>query len=110
MDHTEETHTEFYETTQNTYQAAKVAKLLNFFGRGKGIEYKNTSMDGIDIDPNNEIAESGHFEDNVDGEQLVANTNDDVTDGNDNTPSILLHCNFLNKSALTIVMVHLTFP
>lgn len=89
MGHTEKTHHEFYEITQNAYQAAKVAKLLNLFDRGKGTEYKNTPMDVINLDPNSEVAESDQSEDDGDKEQPVPSTSSNVTVelGTENMPS-----------------------
>ncbi|KAF5290599.1 hypothetical protein FQA39_LY14665 [Lamprigera yunnana] len=45
------------EITQDVFQTAKVAKLLTLFDKGKGTEYRNKTLDDINIDPNNEIAE-----------------------------------------------------
>ncbi|KAF5280779.1 hypothetical protein FQA39_LY18003 [Lamprigera yunnana] len=64
MGHTEKTHQEYYEITQDAFQTAKVAKLLTLFDKGKGTEYRNKTLDNINIDPNNEIAECDDNADN----------------------------------------------
>ncbi|KAF2898335.1 hypothetical protein ILUMI_07839 [Ignelater luminosus] len=58
MGHTVKTHQQFYEITQDAYQTAKVAKLLNLFDKGKGEEYRSAALESINIDPNNELVES----------------------------------------------------
>lgn len=55
MGHTEKTHQEFYEVTQDLYQTAKIAKLLNMFDKGKGLEYRNKDLTTINIDPSTEL-------------------------------------------------------
>ncbi|KAF5294654.1 hypothetical protein FQA39_LY02786 [Lamprigera yunnana] len=69
MGHTEKTHQEYYEITQDAFQAAKVAKLLRLFDKGRGTEYRNKTLDNINIDPNNEIAEC---DDNADNDGGIA--------------------------------------
>ncbi|KAF5288500.1 hypothetical protein FQA39_LY15429 [Lamprigera yunnana] len=71
MGHTEKTHQEYYEITQDAFQTAKVAKLVTLFDKGKGTEYRNKTLDNINIDPNNEIAECDDNADN-DGEPTAS--------------------------------------
>ncbi|KAF2886955.1 hypothetical protein ILUMI_19218 [Ignelater luminosus] len=69
MGHTVKTHQQFYEITQDAYQTAKVAKLLNLFDKGKGEEYRSAALESINIDPNNELVESDDNSEN--GEPLL---------------------------------------
>nr|CAI5857266.1 unnamed protein product [Callosobruchus analis] len=57
MGHTEKTHQEFYEITQDAYQVAKVGKLLNLFDQGKGTQYRNKDFTTVDIDPNEVVVD-----------------------------------------------------
>ncbi|KAG5875204.1 hypothetical protein JTB14_016982 [Gonioctena quinquepunctata] len=50
MGHTEKTHTEFYRLTDNTYQTAKVAKILMLLESGKGAKLKGKSLNDINFD------------------------------------------------------------
>ncbi|KAI4455533.1 dde superfamily endonuclease [Holotrichia oblita] len=49
MGHTEKTHKEFYEITQDAYQTAKVSKLLALFDKGQGFEYKGKPLNDINL-------------------------------------------------------------
>nr|CAI5856857.1 unnamed protein product [Callosobruchus analis] len=52
MGHTEKTHQEFYEITQDAYQVAK-----NLFDQGKGTQYRNKDFTTVDIDPNEVVVD-----------------------------------------------------
>ncbi|KAK4886196.1 hypothetical protein RN001_002467 [Aquatica leii] len=62
MGHTEKTHAEFYEITQDAYQAAKVLKLLTLFDEGKGLEYKGKPLNEINLECINEIESDANTE------------------------------------------------
>ncbi|CAH0562839.1 unnamed protein product [Brassicogethes aeneus] len=84
MGHTEKTHQEFYEITQDAYQTAKIAKLLNLFDQGKGTEYRNKELAEIDIDPNNVLVEYDEESENKEN-PLVSSTqilNSNINDDN----------------------------
>lgn len=85
MGHTEKTHKEFYEITQNAYQTAKVANLLNLFDKGEGAEYRNMTLQHIDIDPRNVLIESDDNSGNEDN-ALQRNNRVPIVDGEDTLP------------------------
>lgn len=66
MGHTVKTHNEFYVLPQDLYQTAKVSKLLIMIDKGKGKEYVGKSLNEIDINPENEYAESDSDDENAD--------------------------------------------
>nr|CAI5849527.1 unnamed protein product [Callosobruchus analis] len=49
MGHTEKTHKEFYRLTEDTYQTAKVAKVLLLLNAGKGSEFKRKCLNEIEV-------------------------------------------------------------
>ncbi|KAK4880745.1 hypothetical protein RN001_008891 [Aquatica leii] len=71
MGHTEKTHAEFYEITQDAYQAAKVLKLLTLFDEGKGLEYKGKPLNEINLECINEIESDANTELNERQEEIA---------------------------------------
>ncbi|RZC40848.1 hypothetical protein BDFB_011498, partial [Asbolus verrucosus] len=67
MGHTEKTHKDFYEITQDVYQTAKVSKLLTLFDQGKGAEYKGKPLHEIDLEHLSEVESDNdeEFRENV---------------------------------------------
>ncbi|RZC38111.1 uncharacterized protein BDFB_012102, partial [Asbolus verrucosus] len=50
MGHTTKTHENFYKLPQDVYQIAKVSKILQLMEKGNTTEFKNKSLDEIEID------------------------------------------------------------
>ncbi|XP_072400507.1 uncharacterized protein [Diabrotica undecimpunctata] len=73
MGHTEKTHREYYEITQDAYQMAKMSKILVLFDKGQGLQYKGKSLEDIDIDPTKDLVEPY---DNFDDDSLSEPPND----------------------------------
>nr|CAI5843083.1 unnamed protein product [Callosobruchus analis] len=58
LGHTEKTPNEFYKLPQDGYQTAKISKLLILMDKGLGDKYKGKSLNEIDIDPEQDYAET----------------------------------------------------
>nr|CAH7730174.1 unnamed protein product [Callosobruchus chinensis] len=52
MGHTPKTHESFYKLPQDVYQIAKISKILQIMEKGSAAEFKNKTLDEIDIDMN----------------------------------------------------------
>ncbi|KAG5877457.1 hypothetical protein JTB14_024990 [Gonioctena quinquepunctata] len=75
MGHTEKTHREFYRLTEDTYQTAKVAKVLLLLNAGKGNEFKGKSLNEIEVDQ--EVVDI--FEDNISEEDIDESSSRGIT-------------------------------
>ncbi|KAK4874171.1 hypothetical protein RN001_013531 [Aquatica leii] len=71
MGHTPRTHEQFYKLPQDIYLTAKISKLLQMMEKGNAADFKNKSLDEIDININAELSEVETDEEDVQKESSV---------------------------------------
>ncbi|CAH0556796.1 unnamed protein product, partial [Brassicogethes aeneus] len=91
MGHTTKTHESFYKLPQDVYQIAKVSKILQIMEKGNAAEFKNKTLEEIDIDMN-------EIESVLDKDDKMQNSNISSTLGNKSETDKLLTNSLIEKN------------
>ncbi|KAK4882380.1 hypothetical protein RN001_005699 [Aquatica leii] len=90
MGHSQKTHKEFYRITEDTYQTAKVAKVLLLLNAVKGSEFKGKTLEEIQVSENRIVEdECKNKEKQTDIEETI--DNEIVSDSNECSTEKLDH-------------------
>ncbi|VEN48702.1 unnamed protein product, partial [Callosobruchus maculatus] len=82
MGHTSKTHESFYKLPQDIYQIAKVSKILQIMEKGNAANFKNRTLEEIDVDMDDiGSIEDGDEMENVD--KIISLRNETVTKDSD---------------------------
>nr|CAI5864196.1 unnamed protein product [Callosobruchus analis] len=88
MGHTPKTHECFYKLPQDVYQIAKISKILQIMEKGSAAEFKNKTLEEIDIDMNE--TETIEEDDNGNSHSTVTLGNKSVTENLDESQNASL--------------------